>query len=68
MWVWVDVPESPGELQLLCSFLRALREAYLRGGGQDPGVLAQIWQLQVEASALEQRRLRTRRGEHKGPF
>lgn len=45
------------------SLPRALREAYVRGGGRDPGVLGQICQLQVEASALELRRLRTRRGE-----
>ena len=44
---------------------RALREAYIRGGGQDPGVLGWMWQLQAEASALELRRSRTRRGEQK---
>ncbi|XP_046325146.1 coiled-coil domain-containing protein 17 isoform X4 [Marmota monax] len=40
---------------------RALREAYMRGGGRDPGVLGKIWQLQVEASALELRRSQNRR-------
>ncbi|XP_045060308.2 coiled-coil domain-containing protein 17 isoform X2 [Desmodus rotundus] len=44
----------------------ALREAYIRGGGRDPGVLGQIWQLQVEASALELQRSRTRRGKQAG--
>lgn len=46
---------------------RALREAYIRGGGRDPGVLGQIWQLQVETYALELRRSRTHRGEQEGP-
>lgn len=45
---------------------RALHEAYVQGGGRDPGVLAQIRQLQEEASALELRRSRTRRGEQEG--
>ncbi|KAK7803171.1 hypothetical protein U0070_005718 [Myodes glareolus] len=40
---------------------RALREAYVRGGGRDPGVLDKIWQLQVEASALELRRWQNRK-------
>ncbi|MBZ3874728.1 Coiled-coil domain-containing protein 17 [Sciurus carolinensis] len=40
----------------------AVREAYLRAGGRDPGVLGKIWQLQVEASALELQRSRNRRG------
>uniref|UniRef100_M3YNP2 Coiled-coil domain containing 17 n=1 Tax=Mustela putorius furo TaxID=9669 RepID=M3YNP2_MUSPF len=66
------------EAELCCSVLRAnpgtlaaeigaLREAYVRGGGRNPGVLGQICQLQAEASALELRRLRTRRGEQEGP-
>ncbi|KAF0885606.1 CCD17 protein, partial [Crocuta crocuta] len=46
----------------LTAEIGALREAYVRGGGRDPGVLGQICQLQVEASALELRRSRTRRG------
>lgn len=51
-----------------CTLLpRALRDAYIRGGGRDPGVLGQIWQLEVEASALELQRSRTRRGEKQGP-
>lgn len=36
------------------------------GGGRDPGVLDKIWQLQVEASALELRRSQNRRGEQEG--
>ncbi|XP_045875751.1 coiled-coil domain-containing protein 17 isoform X2 [Meles meles] len=65
------------EAELCCPVLRAnpgtlaaeigaLREAYIRGGGRNPGVLGQICQLQVEASALELRRLRTRRGKGAG--
>uniref|UniRef100_A0A8C9DW06 Coiled-coil domain containing 17 n=1 Tax=Prolemur simus TaxID=1328070 RepID=A0A8C9DW06_PROSS len=46
----------------LAAEIGALREAYIRGGGRDPGVLGQMWQLQVEASALELQRSRTRRG------
>lgn len=60
---------SPGKTLLPSCLLlpRALHEAYIRGGGRDPGVLGQIWKLQVEASALELRRSRTRRGEQEGP-
>ncbi|XP_019486472.1 PREDICTED: coiled-coil domain-containing protein 17 isoform X2 [Hipposideros armiger] len=54
---------NPGTL---AAEIGALREAYIRGGGRDPGVLDQIWQLQVEASALELRRSRTRRGRPTG--
>ncbi|XP_062962314.1 coiled-coil domain-containing protein 17 [Cynocephalus volans] len=50
---------NPGTL---AAEIGALRKAYIRGGGRDPGVLGQMWQLQVEASALELRRSRTRRG------
>ncbi|XP_019604991.2 coiled-coil domain-containing protein 17 isoform X2 [Rhinolophus sinicus] len=59
---------SPGKTLLpSCPLLpRALHEAYIRGGGRDPGVLGQIWKLQVEASALELRRSRTRRGRSTG--
>ncbi|XP_066228249.1 coiled-coil domain-containing protein 17 isoform X1 [Saccopteryx leptura] len=46
----------------LAAEIRALREAYIRGGGRDPGVLGRIWQLQMEASSLELQRSRTRRG------
>ncbi|XP_061269077.1 coiled-coil domain-containing protein 17 isoform X5 [Bos javanicus] len=53
---------TPGTLP---AEIGALREAYIRGGGQDPGVLGWMWQLQAEASALELRRSRTRRGEQK---
>lgn len=35
----------------------------MSGGGRDPGVLDKIWQLQVEASALELRRWQNRKGE-----
>ncbi|XP_054994384.1 coiled-coil domain-containing protein 17 [Sorex araneus] len=48
----------------LAAEIGALREAYLRGGGRDPGLLGQMWQMQAEASALEQRRSRIRRGKH----
>nr|XP_054345919.1 coiled-coil domain-containing protein 17 isoform X5 [Pongo pygmaeus] len=50
---------NPGTL---AAEIRALREAYIRDGGRDPGVLGQIWQLQLEASALELQRSQTRRG------
>ncbi|XP_023580015.1 LOW QUALITY PROTEIN: coiled-coil domain-containing protein 17 [Octodon degus] len=45
----------------LVAEIGALHEAYVRGGGQDPGVLSKIWQLQAEASALELQRTRNRR-------
>ncbi|XP_077929358.1 coiled-coil domain-containing protein 17 isoform X1 [Halichoerus grypus] len=54
---------NPGTL---AAEIGALREAYVRGGGRNPGVLGQICQLQVEASALELRRLRTHRGRRAG--
>ncbi|XP_068395877.1 coiled-coil domain-containing protein 17 isoform X1 [Eschrichtius robustus] len=54
---------NPGTL---AAEIGALREAYIRGGGRDTGVLGWIWQLQVEASALELRRSRTRRGRQAG--
>ncbi|XP_007977133.2 coiled-coil domain-containing protein 17 isoform X2 [Chlorocebus sabaeus] len=50
---------NPGTL---AAKIGALQEAYIRDGGRDPGVLGQIWQLQVEASALELQRSQTRRG------
>ncbi|XP_066125429.1 coiled-coil domain-containing protein 17 isoform X3 [Saccopteryx bilineata] len=50
---------NPGTL---AAEIGALREAYIRGGGRDPGVLGRIWQLQMEASSLEFQRSRTRRG------
>ncbi|XP_008573115.1 PREDICTED: coiled-coil domain-containing protein 17 [Galeopterus variegatus] len=50
---------NPGTL---AAEIGALRKAYIRGGGRDPSVLGQMWQMQVEASALELRRSRTRRG------
>ncbi|OWK05512.1 hypothetical protein Celaphus_00002600, partial [Cervus elaphus hippelaphus] len=51
---------TPGTLP---AEIGALREAYIRGGGRDRGVLGWMWQLQAEASALELRRSRTGRGE-----
>nr|XP_031540071.1 LOW QUALITY PROTEIN: coiled-coil domain-containing protein 17 [Vicugna pacos] len=68
---------SLGEAELCCSALQAipgtlaaeigaLRGAYIRGGGRDAGVLGWMWQLQVEASALELWRSRTRRGRRTG--
>lgn len=54
---------NPGTL---AAKIGALQEAYIRDGGRDPGVLGQIWQLQVEASALELQRSQTRRGEQEG--
>nr|XP_019604995.1 PREDICTED: coiled-coil domain-containing protein 17 isoform X6 [Rhinolophus sinicus] len=54
---------NPGTL---AAEIGAMHEAYIRGGGRDPGVLGQIWKLQVEASALELRRSRTRRGRPTG--
>ncbi|XP_066228252.1 coiled-coil domain-containing protein 17 isoform X4 [Saccopteryx leptura] len=52
----------------LAAEIRALREAYIRGGGRDPGVLGRIWQLQMEASSLELQRSRTRRGSRELQF
>ncbi|XP_036034732.1 coiled-coil domain-containing protein 17 [Onychomys torridus] len=52
------LPANPGTLP---AQIRALREAYVRGGGRDPGVLDKICQLQVEASALELRRSQNRK-------
>ncbi|KAM7245941.1 hypothetical protein CapIbe_002239 [Capra ibex] len=54
---------TPGTLP---AEIGALREAYIRGGGRDPGVLGWMWQLQAEASALELQRSRTRRGGRTG--
>ncbi|XP_037683282.1 coiled-coil domain-containing protein 17-like isoform X3 [Choloepus didactylus] len=54
---------NPGTL---AAEIGALREAYVRGGGRDPGVLGQICQLQVEATALELRQSRARRGRKAG--
>uniref|UniRef100_I3N9X2 Coiled-coil domain containing 17 n=1 Tax=Ictidomys tridecemlineatus TaxID=43179 RepID=I3N9X2_ICTTR len=62
---WRDAELNCPVLQVnpgtLAAEIRALREAYMRGGGRDPGVLSKIWQLQVEASALELRRSQNRR-------
>ncbi|XP_066125430.1 coiled-coil domain-containing protein 17 isoform X4 [Saccopteryx bilineata] len=56
---------NPGTL---AAEIGALREAYIRGGGRDPGVLGRIWQLQMEASSLEFQRSRTRRGSRELQF
>ncbi|XP_040612838.1 coiled-coil domain-containing protein 17 isoform X3 [Mesocricetus auratus] len=53
-----SLPVKPGTLP---AEIQALREAYVRGGGRDPGLLDKIWQLQVEASALELRRSQNRK-------
>ncbi|KAM5162902.1 coiled-coil domain-containing protein 17 isoform 5-T5 [Callospermophilus lateralis] len=62
---WRDAELNCPVLQVnpgtLAAEIRALREAYMRGGGRDPGVLGKIWQLQAEASALELRRSQNRR-------
>lgn len=64
---WGEALISMGDVLLTCPLPpRALREAYIRGGGRDAGVLGWMWQLQVEASALELRRSKTHRGEHEG--
>ncbi|XP_015423004.1 PREDICTED: coiled-coil domain-containing protein 17 [Myotis davidii] len=60
---WPVLQSNPGTL---AAEIGALREAYIRGGGRDPGVLGQIWQLQVETYALELRRSRTHRGRRAG--
>ncbi|XP_064137964.1 coiled-coil domain-containing protein 17 [Loxodonta africana] len=57
------VQANPGTL---AAEIGALHEAYVRGGGRDPGLLGQMWQLQVEASALELWRSRARRGKQEG--
>ncbi|XP_060235770.1 coiled-coil domain-containing protein 17 [Meriones unguiculatus] len=50
----------PANLGTLATEIRVLREAYVRGGGRDPGVLDKIRQLQVEAAALELRQSQNR--------
>ncbi|XP_053431254.1 coiled-coil domain-containing protein 17 isoform X3 [Nycticebus coucang] len=63
--LWFPVLQAkPGTL---AAEIGALRETYIRGGGRDPGVLGQMWQLQVEASALELQRSRTHRGRAGAP-
>uniref|UniRef100_A0A8C5KRQ7 Coiled-coil domain containing 17 n=1 Tax=Jaculus jaculus TaxID=51337 RepID=A0A8C5KRQ7_JACJA len=47
--------------QTLAAEIWALREAYIQGGGRNPGVLDKIRQLQMEASALELQRSRSRK-------
>nr|XP_042700972.1 coiled-coil domain-containing protein 17 isoform X2 [Chrysemys picta bellii] len=46
----IPFPPAAGPLS---SEMRALHLAYLQGGGSDPAVLAQMYDLQVEATALE---------------
>ncbi|KAM4872856.1 coiled-coil domain-containing protein 17 [Thomomys bottae] len=57
---WTDVelflPMLPANPRTLAAEIRAFRDAYMQGGGQDPNVLAKICQLQMEASALALRR------------
>ncbi|XP_036302499.1 coiled-coil domain-containing protein 17 [Pipistrellus kuhlii] len=60
---WPVLQSTPGTL---AAEIGALREAYIRAGGRDPGVLGQIWQLQVETYALELRRSRPHRGRQAG--
>ncbi|XP_051713790.2 coiled-coil domain-containing protein 17 isoform X11 [Oryctolagus cuniculus] len=60
-------PGLPANPATLAAEIGSLRETYLRGGGRDPGILGQLWQLQVEASALEQRQSRTHRRAQDGP-
>uniref|UniRef100_A0A8C0SWJ5 Coiled-coil domain containing 17 n=1 Tax=Canis lupus familiaris TaxID=9615 RepID=A0A8C0SWJ5_CANLF len=71
-------PHASREAELCCPVLQAtpatlaaeigaLREAYVRGGGRNPDVLGHMCQLQVEASALDLRRLQPRRGEQAEP-
>ncbi|XP_012667928.1 coiled-coil domain-containing protein 17 [Otolemur garnettii] len=63
--LWFPVLQAkPGTL---AAEIGALRETYVRGGGRDPGVLGQMWQLQVEASALELQRSRKHRGRAGAP-
>ncbi|XP_067157253.1 coiled-coil domain-containing protein 17 isoform X2 [Apteryx mantelli] len=45
----------------LATEVRALRLAYVQGGGREPAVLAQLLELQVEAAALEQQDARPHR-------
>ncbi|KAM8935533.1 LOW QUALITY PROTEIN: coiled-coil domain-containing protein 17 [Lycaon pictus] len=70
-------PHASREAELCCPVLQAtpatlaaeigaLREAYVRGGGRNPDVLGHMCQLQVEASALDLRRLQPRRGRRTG--
>uniref|UniRef100_A0A8C2M804 Coiled-coil domain containing 17 n=1 Tax=Cricetulus griseus TaxID=10029 RepID=A0A8C2M804_CRIGR len=53
-----SISVKPGTLP---AEIQALREAYVRGGGRDPGVLNKIRQLQAEASALELQRSQNRK-------
>uniref|UniRef100_A0A4X2LL17 Coiled-coil domain containing 17 n=2 Tax=Vombatus ursinus TaxID=29139 RepID=A0A4X2LL17_VOMUR len=46
------LPASQG---VLTSEIRALQMSYLQAGGRDPGVLAKIWELHLEAALLEGR-------------
>ncbi|NWQ98692.1 CCD17 protein, partial [Burhinus bistriatus] len=45
----------------------ALRLSYLRGGGHDPAILAQLLHLQAEATALEKGAAGPRRGRRAAP-
>ncbi|XP_067423919.1 coiled-coil domain-containing protein 17 [Emydura macquarii macquarii] len=58
----IPFPPAAGPLS---SEIRALHLAYLQGGGSDPAVLAQMYDLQVEATALERAAGRQERRERK---
>ncbi|XP_067157255.1 coiled-coil domain-containing protein 17 isoform X3 [Apteryx mantelli] len=51
----------------LATEVRALRLAYVQGGGREPAVLAQLLELQVEAAALEQQDARPHRARKPKP-
>ncbi|KAM6217028.1 coiled-coil domain-containing protein 17 [Rhynchocyon petersi] len=58
--VELGLPVLQANSGTLAAEIGALRDAYVRGGGRDPGVLGQMWQLQLEASALQLGRSRAR--------
>ncbi|XP_064372491.1 coiled-coil domain-containing protein 17 isoform X2 [Dromaius novaehollandiae] len=71
-----NAARAPGSLHLtallpaagpLAAETRALRLAYLQGGGREPAVLAQLLELQVEAAALERAAARRHRGRRAEP-
>ncbi|XP_006839769.1 PREDICTED: coiled-coil domain-containing protein 17 [Chrysochloris asiatica] len=58
----LSCPVVPANSGTLAVEISALREAYVRGGGRDPGVLGKMWQLQMDASTLELWRTQARKG------
>ena len=46
----------------ICS---ALRQTYLRQGGNDPAILAQMAEMEAEARTLDQKNLKPKRSKHK---